>query len=862
MARRRAASLRSSTGTSGAARLRYPPPVTADASSGPGSPSAGPSPESAPASDPTSAPVLGAAPGAPGIAPTWSSSAKDAVGTSHYASRVWFTVGRGILNEVYWPRVDAPQVRDLGFIVADGAGFWSEVKRDAKTSVRFIRPGIPAVVAVHRHPRYVLTLRICADDHADVVRIDARLDDPRDRSDPARASNPLRLYPLLAPHLGFSGLHNRAWTDRYKGCPMLFAQNGPSALVLASDPPAVRQSVGYVGTSDGWQDFAANGRMTWTYSSTDKGNVAGMVEILPGDEPVQIALGFGSRPEEAALQVAAALVGDFHVAWDEYVANWDGFLRTCTPPPPELGEELGALYLDSAAVLRTHQDRTAPGATVASLSIPWGNARNDLGGYHLVWSRDLVESAGALVALGASASARRTLAYLVATQEPDGHWFQNQWVDGVAYWSGVQLDEAAYPILLAGALRRAGATHMHGRGEEAEAFEHLINEAALDRMIEAAAGFIARTGPATLQDRWEENAGLTPSTLAPVVAALVVAADHLRSPAAEYCRELADDWNASIEDWTYAVGSQLAAQHGVDGHYVRIASPDVLGGAPISTPVPVRNRPAADSTIPADEMVGTDFLALVRFGLRRPDDPRILSTLAVTDALLRTETPSGPIWHRYSGDGYGEHEDGSPFDGTGIGRGWPLLVGERGHYELEAGRDARPYLQAMRRLGSKGGMLPEQDWDAADLPRRGLLLGRPSGSAMPLAWAHAEYVKLVRSIALGHAIDRPEAAWKRYHGKRPAATRALWRFTAPRPTMTAGRILRLELLAPCRVHGTLDGWRTAFDVDARDTGLGVWVADVPGSDRLGAGEGMEVTFYWPGADRWEGRNVRVMVVAP
>ncbi len=233
-----------------------------------------------------------------------------------------------------------------------------------------------------------------------------------------------------------------------------------------------------------------------------------MTEIPVGTGPAQIALAFGVRPEEAALQAASALVGQFEPAWDEYVANWHAFLATCAAPP-DLGDDLDRLYHDSAAVLRVHQDRTAAGATVASLSIPWGSARNDIGGYHLVWSRDLVESAGALVALGARASARRTLAYLVATQEPDGHWVQNQWVDGVAYWGGVQLDEAAYPILLVGALRRSGGTHMHGQGgDEAAAFAHLVTGPALDRMIESAASFIARTGPATQQDRWEENPGL------------------------------------------------------------------------------------------------------------------------------------------------------------------------------------------------------------------------------------------------------------------------------------------------------------------------------------------------------------------
>jgi glucoamylase len=435
-------------------------------------------------------------------------------------------------------------------------------------------------------------------------------------------------------------------------------------------------------------------------------------------------------------------------------------------------------------------------------------------------------------------------------------------VDGDPYWTGVQLDEAAYPLLLAGALR-TGAAHMHGRtGSHEETFRNLVSGPALDAMIARAAGFIARTGPATSEDRWEETAGLCPSTLAPVVAALVVAASHLPEPASSYCLELADDWNASIEDWTYARGTGLAREHGVDGYYVRIAAPEVLAGAPISTPVTVRNRPGGSSLVPADEVIGTDFLALVRFGLRLPDDPRIVASLAVADALLRTDTPNGPVWHRYTGDGYGEHEDGSAFDGTGIGRGWPLLTGERGHFELDAGRDARPYLATMGRMASAGGMLPEQVWDTDPIPGRDFAPGRPSGSAMPLAWAHAEYVKLARSIALGHAIDRPAAAWRRYRGKAPKAVRATWRFTAPRPTMVTGLTLRLELIAAARVHWSADEGGTWADLDARDTGLGVWIADIPGSADLAPGRTLVFTFWWPEAARWEGRDLRVEVVEP
>ena len=273
----------------------------------------------------------------------------------------------------------------------------------------------------------------------------------------------------------------------------------------------------------------------------------------------------------------------------------------------------------------------------------------------------------------------------------------------------------------------------------------------------------------------------------------------------------------------------------------------------------MRNVPPDRAVVPGDTVIGTDFLALVRFGLRRADDPRILSSLVVADALLRSETPNGPVWHRYNGDGYGEHADGRAYDGAGIGRGWPLLAGERGHYELAAGRDARPYLETMRRMASSGGMLPEQVWDTDDIPSRSLLRGQPSGSAMPLVWAHAEFIKLARSIALGHPIDRPEPAWRRYQGVVPAAIRATWRFSAPRASMRVGRRLRLEVLAPTRVRASLDGWRTWVDLEARDTGLGVWLVDVADSDRVPSGGAVDFTFWWPEAGRWEGRDFRVIV---
>ena len=195
----------------------------------------------------------------------------------------------------------------------------------------------------------------------------------------------------------------------------------------------------------------------------------------------------------------------------------------------------------------------------------------------------------------------------------------------------------------------------------------------------------------------------------------------------------------------------MARQYGVPGYYLRVAPPGMLADHKASAAfVPIRNQPY-DAGRPADQQIGTEFLQLVRFGLRRADDPLILGSLRLADALLKTDTPNGPVWHRYLGDGYGEHEDGRAYDGTGIGRGWPLLTGERGHYEVIAGRDALPYLEAIVAMASPGGMIPEQVWDAEPVPARHLVPGEATGSAMPLAWAHAEFVKLMVSSQLGRA---------------------------------------------------------------------------------------------------------------
>ncbi len=247
-------------------------------------------------------------------------------------------------------------------------------------------------------------------------------------------------------------------------------------------------------------------------------------------------------------------------------------------------------------------------------------------------------------------------------------------------------------------------------------------------------------------------------------------------PAAEeaFVLELADYWNARLDDWTAVHNTEFARRHGVDGYYLRIMPSSALSDASdLMRAMPIKNR-QTDPGLSVSEQIGGDFLQLVRYGLRDANDPLVRDTLKLVDKLLRVELPQGPCWYRYTGDGYGEHTDGRPYDGTGKGRLWPLLTGERGHYELIRGEVALPYLQTMAAMAGEAGMLPEQVWHSEAIPEHHLELGRATGSAMPLAWAHAEYIKLACSIAEGRPVDRPDALWLRYHGQRPVAHIWYW----------------------------------------------------------------------------------------
>jgi glucoamylase len=799
----------------------------------------------------------GPAPGCPGIEPRWTSSVKDGVGTAIDArSRVWFTMSHGILNEVYYPRVDQANTRDFGLLVASGSEFFSEEKRDTTSKIEMIAPGVPGyhVVNTCRSGRYRVDKTIITDPQRHVVLQRVAFEPLRgQRSD-------YRLYGLLAPHIGNQGAGNNGWSGNYKGVPMMFAQRGGCALALASSTNFLAASCGYVGVNDGWQQVNAHKRLTDCYSEARDGNIALTVELdlEQCDGQFVLVLAFGPTPAEAGQDARAALLRHFDVVRDAYIDGWTRFhkksrrIRVDDDGADERENE-GAVneFRLSVAMLRVHEDKVHPGGMIASLSIPWGSTKgdHDLGGYHVVWPRDLVESAGALLAAGHTEGARHALHYLMVTQENDGRWPQNMWLDGIPYWSGTQLDETGFPILLADHLRRR------------QALGHLRPWP----MVRRAASYLARNGPVTPEDRWEEDGGYSTFTLAVEVAALLAAADFADAEAepnlGTYLRETADVWNDSIDRWTYVTDTPMAHEGDVDGYYVRIAPRDVDNGDTDHPHViSIRNQPPGAPPMSYEDLVSPDALALVRLGLRAANDPRIVSTVRIIDRVLRTETRTGPTWHRYNNDGYGEHEDGSAFDGTGIGRGWPLLAGERGHYELAAGRidEARRLQRVMRRQTSSGGLIPEQIWDTDDVPERELFFGCPSGSAMPLVWAHAEYVKLRRSIDDGRVFDTPPQTVKRYVERTTTSPFATWRFNNKARAIPHGKKLRIETAAASVVRWTSDDWQSSHDVSGVDTTIGMWTADLA-TDLLAVGSVVQFTVYWPDSRRWEGRDFSVSI---
>jgi glucoamylase len=590
--------------------------------------------------------------------------------------------------------------------------------------------------------------------------------------------------------------------------------------------------------------------MDWEFDRAPDGNIALTGELdLTATREFTLGLAFGLSQHNALCRLLESLTTPFAQHRKRFTEQWASSATPLLPLGKASGDQ-GNLLRSSFNLLCAHEDKSYPGAFIASLSIPWGEAvgDEDQGGYHLVWTRDMVNSATAMLAAGDRITPLRALIYLNVSQHENGGFAQNFWINGDAYWSGIQLDETAFPILLAWRLKE----------------EHALQRFDPYPMVLRAAAYLIQHGPLTPQERWEEASGYSPSTLASNVAALICAACFARekedAATATYLEEYADFLESHIEAWTVTTEGTLVPE--VTRHYIRIHPESADNPAPNEDPnqgtLAIANcPPGRQSVFPAKEIVDAGFLELVRHGIRSADDPVIVDSVRVIDAVLKAETPSGPCWHRYNHDGYGQRDDGSAYRGWGTGRVWPLLTGERGHYELAAGRDATPLIRAMEGLASTTGLLPEQSWDAADRPDAFMYFGRPTGSAMPLMWAHAEYIKLLRSATDGKVWDRIPDVAKRYLGRRPKRSEfEIWKPMRQVSSVKRGFVLRVQAPGSFRLHWSDDEWQTVQDTDSSNTVLGVGYVDIPTEQR----EKIWFTFFRPATGSWEGRDYKVEVI--
>jgi glucoamylase len=786
------------------------------------------------------------APGGPGIEPRWTRGAKIAVGTAYStSSRVWYTVDRGCLTEVYYPTIDTPQIRDLQFLFTDGETFFHDERRHFRGEIDCVSEAALGfeVTNEEKEGRYRIHKTILGDPHQNSVLIRTHLEAPQE------LLSTLRMYVLCAPHLEIGGWHNNARVVEIKGRRFLAANKGGTWLVIGATVPFTDCSCGYVGVNDGWTDLADNYRLDWQYDAALDGNVAltGGLDLSRGTV-FTVGLAFGTTCHDALSSLLQSLSIPFEQTRATFIHQWERTSRRFALAPKSTDSKL---FERSVNLLLAHEDKTYPGAIIASLSIPWGAKKGDdeLGGYHLVWTRDLVQCATGLLAVGDVNTPLRALIYLAVSQREDGGFNQNFWLDGRRYWPGVQLDEVAFPVLLAWRLWKHNAL---GNFDPCE-------------MIRRACGFLIHEGPTTAQDRWEEQRGYSPSTLAAHITALVCGAEFIASRGdtvtAEFVRDYADFLESHVETWTVTTQGTLVP--GINRHYIRInpsLATDCADEDPnCGTLILANQAPGTPYEFPAKDIVDAGFLELVRYGLRAADDAIIRDSVRVVDEVLKVDTPFGPCWHRYSHDGYGQGADGGAYKRWGVGRAWPLLTGERGHYELAAGREPVSYLHALERFSQGVGLIPEQVWDAAPLAGKHLHLGGPTDSATPLLWAHSEYLKLQRSTADGKVFDVVEPVFERYVAR--AAERQdieVWKPNRQVQRIIAGTRLRVQADAPFLLHWTDDEWQHVVDMRSLATGLGIEFVDLHSDqDRTP----IRFTFVWLNDNRWEGKDYTVQVRA-
>jgi glucoamylase len=797
-----------------------------------------------------------AAPDGPGALSHFDLARKDCLGTArNRTSKVWYTVADGVLSDVYYPTVDTTNVETLQYVVTDGATFTDLQARDTSYRVRPLDPtGMSCrVTTTADSGRYRIVTDYVTDPARDALLLRVRFQ--------PLTSGDLRLYLRFDPTVngnGGGGSGNggpdSGTVDTSSGHPVPVAADPvtvtnaanrdyarPVHVALDASTPFTEVSNGFAGAaSDGLTQLDRDHALTATSTDAAQGNLVQTAKVdLAGGNDLTLALGFGATQGEAVATAGAALRTGFGRALAGYAAGWVGYDAGLVPPPARLpgldaatALELARVYYLSANVLKASEDKTFPGAVVASLASPWGQAvsagdpnNTYFGSYREVFARDLYETFTGLLLAGDRATARDTVRFLFERQQlPDGSMPRNSLVNGKPAPDsfGVQLDEVTYPILMAA---QAGLT------DRALYRDH----------IKRAADFAVSHGPSFGSERWEEQGGFSPSTIAAEIAGLVAAADIAQAngdrASARVYRGVADDFQRSVKGWTVTSNGPRSP----DPYFIRLSK---TGDPDAAITYNVGN---GGPTLDQREVIDAGFLELPRLGVLGADDPDVARSLAVVDADIRRDTASGPGWHRYTGDGYGDRDsDGRPWAPTGQGSGhlWPVLAGERAEHHIALGdrTTAARLADTMRRFASGFGLIPEQGWENPDLapspfgtpPEEasiGFVNGRPVGSASPLTWSAAQYVRLVRDLAAGRLLEQPASTTRRYVTGHQQATSLTVTEPPDRTPVTASPVTVRGTSAP---GSTVDVSATNVDANSANAVVtttaatdGSWSVEVP-----------------------------------
>ena len=759
---------------------------------------------SAPAGATPGAPSGAEAVGSPGLTSHQGQSRKDCVGTSRTTdSKIWFTVAGGILSDVYAPTLDATNVETMQYLVTDGSTFTDLQSRDTTYTVSADATGtVCTITSTAKSGAYRLVNTYLTDPARNSVVV-------RTKFQPlTKAARNYSLYVRLDANAGGNGGGGSANggadtavvdTSTGRSVPVSFdtkttsqanrtAYAVPSYLALTGDRPFTSMSSGFVGTaSDGLTQLDATHTLGPLSATATGGNVEQTVGVQRdhGGESV-LVLGFGSSQAAAVATANATASASPARITASYLAGWaryDAGLKF-----PELttsgltgSQRLAAIknYYQSANVVKASEDKTYPGAIVAGLDAPWGqsivaNDPNNLfvGGYKEVFARDLYEAWTALYTNGDIPTAQATVRYLLLkSQQANGSQPRNSLLDGTKAPDAFndQLDETAYPILMA---LQSG----------------LAADTALWPRVRSAANFLASHGPSFGVERWEEQTGYSPSTIAAEIAGLIAAAtiaDQHHDPAsARVWRATADQYQRTIKAWGVTTNGPLSRSP----YFIRLSK---TGDPNAAISYNVGNGgPTLDQRAVAD----AGFLEYVRLGILPATDPVILNSLAVTDATIQRPTDSGPGWLRYNGDGYGDcfvgagtncTVTGAPWtnNNSGTGHPWPVLAAERAQQHLAQGQtsDASSVLVSINRMNSGPGLVPEQVWDRANVLASpygtdpatasiGFVNGAADGSASPLTWGSAAQVRLTADLAAGQSLEQPAQVRDRYVSHSQAST--------------------------------------------------------------------------------------------